>query len=85
MQLDVNKLITLGNGEAYLVINKVVVGEEEFFYIAEADIQMKSIKDNYKIIKPDYKEESIFIEEVIGEDKLKSILPAFVRNSSNNL
>ena len=43
------------------------------------------IKDNYKIIKPDYKEESIFIEEVIGEDKLKSILPAFVRNSSNNL
>ena len=37
------------------------------------------IEDNYKIVCATYKDDEIYLDEVLGEDKLKSILPMFVK------
>ena len=37
------------------------------------------IEDNYKIVCATYKDGEIYLDEVLGEDKLKSILPMFVK------
>ena len=39
----------------------------------------KGKKDNYKIVCATYKDGEIYLDEVLGEDKLKSILPMFVK------
>ena len=35
--IDINKIITLGNQEKYLVISHVTHNDEEYYYIAELD------------------------------------------------
>ena len=79
MNIDVNKIITLGNKEKYLVISHVVNNLKDYYYIAEVDETGKDIKDNYKIVCATYKDNEVYLDEVLGEDKLKSILPMFVK------
>ncbi len=79
MKLEVNKIVTLGNDEEYLIIDKVEKDGKEYYYIAEVNDDGTDIKDNYKIVYANYKDGDIFLEEVLGEDKLKAILPLFVK------
>ena len=79
MKLETNKIITLGNNEEYLVVDKVIKDEKEYYYIAEVNEDSTDIKDNYKIVCATYKDGEIYLDEVLGEDKLKSILPMFVK------
>lgn len=79
MKLEVNKIVTLGNNEEYLIIDKVEKDGKEYYYIAEVNDDGTDIKDNYKIVYANYKDGDIFLEEVLGEDKLKAILPLFVK------
>lgn len=79
MKLEIGKIVTLGNNEEYLIIDKVEKDEKDYYYIAEINDDGTNIKDNYKIVSATYKEEQIFLDEVLGEDKLKEILPMFVR------
>ena len=79
MELEINKIITLGNNEEYLVIDKVEKDDKEYYYIAEVNDEETDIKDNYKIVCATYKDGDVFLDEVLGEDKLKSILPLFVK------
>lgn len=79
MKLEVNKIITLGNNEEYLVVDKVEKDNKEYYYIAEVNEEGNDIKDNYKIVSATYNNGDIFLDEVLGEDKLKSILPLFVK------
>ena len=37
MKLEVNKIITLGNNEEYLIIDKIEKDGEEYYYIAEVN------------------------------------------------
>ena len=37
MKIEVNKIITLGNKEKYLVIDKVVKDGKDYFYVAEEE------------------------------------------------
>ena len=76
MKLEINKIVTLGNGEEYLVIEK---DDKDYYYVAEVNEEGTDIKDNYKIVCATYKDDDIYLDEVLGEDKLKSILPLFVR------
>ena len=78
MKLEVNKIVTLGNGEEYLVIDKVEKDNKEYYYVAEVNEDNTDIKDNYKILCATYKDNDIYLDEVLGEDKLKIILPLFV-------
>ena len=81
MKLEVNKIITLGNDEEYLVVDKVLKDDKEYYYIAQVNDEETDIKDNYKIVCATYKDGNVYLDEVLGEDKLKSILPLFVKES----
>lgn len=82
MILEVNRVITLGNDEKYLIIEKVEDKEKEYYYIAEINKTETDIKDNYKIITINNINDNLFIEEITGEDKLKEILPLFLEKFS---
>lgn len=79
MKLEINKIVTLGNNEEYLIIDKVEKDNQEYYYVAEVNEDGTDIKDNYKIVCATYEDDNIFLDEVLGEDKLKSILPLFVK------
>lgn len=78
MQIEVNKIITLGNGEKYLVVTHITHNNNDYYYIAECNENEDDIKDNYKIVKSTIKDRKIFIDEVVGESNLKTVLPIFV-------
>lgn len=79
MKIEVNKIVTLGNDEEYLVVDMVEKDDKEYYYIAQVNEEGNDIKDNYKIVCATYKDGDIYLDEVLGEDKLKSILPLFVK------
>lgn len=80
MKLEINKIVTLGNNEQYLIVDKVVKDGKEYYYIAQVNEDETDIKDNYKIVCATYKDGEVYLDEVLGEDKLKSILPMFVKD-----
>ncbi|MGN1312013.1 MAG: hypothetical protein ACI4U4_03250 [Bacilli bacterium] len=79
MKLEINKIITLGNNEEYLIVDKVEKDEKEYYYIAQVNEDGTDILDNYKIVSATYKDGEVYLDEVLGEDKLKAILPLFVK------
>ncbi len=79
MNIDVDKVITLGNKEKYLVVSHVV-SNGDYYYIAEIDENGRDIKDNYKIVKEVHDGDKILIDEVVGEVNLKEVLPLFVKS-----
>ena len=83
MELEINKIVTLGNNEEYLVIDKVEKDGKDYYYIAEVNEDGTDIKDNYKIVKATYDGNKIFVDEVVGEANLKTVLPLFVQNAVN--
>ena len=83
MRLDVNKIVTLGNKENYLIIDKILVEEVYYLYIAELNKSQTDILDNYKIVKITEENDKVYLDEIIGEEKLKKILPSFVESLSN--
>lgn len=80
MNIDINKIITLGNKEKYLVISHVTNNNKDYYYIAELDETGKDIKDNYKIMEATYENDKIYLDEVVGETNLKIVLPLFVND-----
>ena len=80
MKLEVTKIVTLGNNEQYLIVDTVIKDGKEYYYIAEVNEDETDIMDNYKIVCASYKDGEIYLDEVLGEDKLKAILPLFVRD-----
>ena len=83
MKIDVNKIITLGNKEKYLVISHVTHNNNEYYYIAELEENGKDIKDNYKIMLAKEENNKTYLDEVVGETNLKTILPLFVNSITN--
>ena len=79
MKLEVNKIVMLGNNEQYLIVDQVIKDGKEYYYIAQVNEDETDIKDNYKIVSATYKDGEVYLDEVLGEDKLKSILPMFVK------
>lgn len=82
MDLSVNKIITLGNGENYLIVGKVNFQGEDYLYIAELNRNQNDILDNYKIVKVTISNDKYYLDEIVGEEKLKKILPVFVESLS---
>ena len=80
MDINVDNVITLGNGEKYLVISHIVNSDKDYYYIAEVDENGKDIKDNYKIMLKSEDNGKVCLDEVVGEANLKVILPLFVKS-----
>lgn len=75
--LDIDKIIVLENEEEYLVLDRVKYQDEYYYYIAKVNETETDIENNYKLVMVKEKDGNRVIEEVIGEDKLKEILPLF--------
>ncbi len=78
--LNVDKVVTLGNGEKYLVLDKVLYNNIEYYYIAKINTMETDIENNFKLVTVEENDNIKIISEVTGEDKLKEILPMFVNN-----
>ena len=83
MKLEINKVITLGNKEKYLIISHITNNNKDYYYIAELEQNEKDIKDNYKIMVATEENGKIFLDEVVGETNLKTVLPLFVKDITN--
>ena len=77
--MDLNKIIVLANNEKNLTIDKATKNDIDYYYIAEVNKEETDIKDNYKIVTIDKDEEHSYINEVLGEQNLKDILPLFIK------
>lgn len=75
--LEIDKVIVLENGEKYLILDKVVNDDTEYFYIAKINETETDIENNYKLITVNESNNDRIIEEVTGQEKLKEILPLF--------
>lgn len=80
MKVSVDKIITLGNKEKYLIISHVTHNNKEYYYIAELEENEKDIKDNYKIMVASSENGKTYLDEVVGETNLKVVLPLFVND-----
>lgn len=80
MKLEINKIITLGNKEKYLIISHVNNNNKDYYYIAELDQNGKDIKENYKIMETTIDGDKTYLDEVVGETNLKTVLPLFIKN-----
>jgi len=80
MNLEINKIITLGNQEKYLIISHVTNNNRDYYYIAELEENEKDIKENYKIMEASNELGKTYLNEVVGETNLKIVLPLFVKN-----
>ena len=79
LKIEPKKVITLGNGEKYLVIDSATKDGNDYYYIAETNLEETEIKENYKIVVATYEDDNIYLDEVIGENNLKSVLPLFIK------
>ncbi len=75
--LEIDKVIVLENKEEYLVLDKVNYDGTDYYYIAKINETETDIENNYKLIIVKEKDGNKVIEEVTGEDKLRTILPLF--------
>ena len=80
MDLSINKVVTLGNGENYLIVGKINFEFEDYLYIAQINETKTDILDNYKIVKVTKDNDKYYLDEIVGEEKLKKILPIFVES-----
>ena len=90
-QSDLAKLIGYSNksiskwerGECFPKDDEVLLKLSEIFDVSIEEIlqgEPTDIEDNYKIVCATYKDGEIYLDEVLGEDKLKLILPMFVKD-----
>lgn len=75
--LNIDKMIILENEEKYLILDKVVKDDAEYFYIAKINDSLTDIENNYKLITVEEQNNDMVIVEVTGEDRLREILPLF--------
>ena len=78
MNIELNTIITLENGEEYLTIDKVTKDNVDYYYIAQLNEERNDIANNYKVVIIKKENGKDVIEEVLGEDNLKEILPLFI-------
>ena len=77
--IDIDKVIILENEEEYLVLDKVNYENIEYYYIAKLNESRTDIENNYKLVTIDEKDGDKIIVEIVGEDRLKELLPLFAR------
>lgn len=75
--LDVNKVIILQNKEKFLILDRTLKDDKDYYYIAKINDTETDIENNYKLITVEGKDDNRVIVEVTGEDKLREILPMF--------
>lgn len=78
-KIETKKIVTLGTGEKYLVIASANQDGKDYYYIAETNLEETEMKENYKIVMATYEDDNTYLDEVVGENNLKSVLPLFIK------
>jgi len=78
--LEIDKVIVLENKEEYLILDKTEYNNKDYYYIAKLNDTRTDIENNFKLITITEKDNNKVIEEVIGEDNLKELLPLFKKS-----
>ena len=78
MNIELNTIITLENGEEYLTIDKVTKDKVDYYYIAQLNEEKNDIANNYKVVIIKKQDGKDVVEEELGEDNLKEVLPLFI-------
>lgn len=77
--IDINKIIVLENKEEYLVLDKVIKEDKEYYYIAKVNETETDIENNFKLVTIEDRDNNRVVVEVTGEDRLREILPLFAK------
>lgn len=75
--LDVDKVVVLENNEEYLVLDKAIKDDKEYYYIAKVNDTETDIENDFKLVSVEENDDYKIIVEVTGEDRLREILPMF--------
>ena len=75
--LEIDKVVILENVEEYLVLDKVLYENIEYYYIAKLNDTKTDIENNYKLVTIKEEEGNKILKEVTGVETLKKILPLF--------
>lgn len=75
--LDVDKVVVLENNEEYLVLDKAIKDDKEYYYIAKVNDTETDIENDFKLVSVEENDDYKIIVEVTGEDRLRKILPMF--------
>lgn len=75
--LEIDKVVILENGEEYLVLDKVIYENIEYYYIAKLNDTKTDIENNYKLVTIKEEEGNKILKEVTGVETLRKILPLF--------
>lgn len=75
--LEIDKVVILENGEEYLVLDKVLYENVEYYYIAKLNDTKTDIENNYKLVTIKEEDGNKILKEVTGVETLKKILPLF--------
>ena len=75
--LEIDKVVILENGEEYLVLDKVLYENIEYYYIAKLNDTKTDIENNYKLVTIKEEDENKILKELTGVETLKKILPLF--------
>ena len=75
--LEIDKVVILENGEEYLVLDKVLYENIEYYYIANLNDTKTDIENNYKLVTIKEEDGNKILKEVTGVETLKKILPLF--------
>ncbi len=75
--LEIDKVVILENGEEYLVLDKVLYENIEYYYIAKLNDTKTDIENNYKLVTIKEEDGNKILKEVTGVETLKKILPLF--------
>ena len=78
--LEIDTVVILENGEEYLVLDKVLYENIEYYYIAKLNDTKTDIENNYKLVTIKEEEGNKILKEVTGVETLKKILP-LLKNS----
>jgi len=79
LKIEPKKIVTLGTGEKYLIISSANKDGKDYYYIAETNTEETEMKENFKIVTASYEDDNVYLDEVVGENSLKKILPLFIK------
>ena len=74
MKLTTNSIITIETKERYLILNKAVVDNHEYFLVMGLDDNNNTITSKVAIFESDYSDDDIYVIKIEDRDKISLIM-----------
>ena len=74
MKLQTNSIITLDTRERYLVLNKAILDNKEYFLVMGIDENNNTIASKVPIFESDYSEQDTYVIKIEDKEKISIIM-----------